>query len=121
MTFLGADVVHTLEVELPRRLGGAPTDYQLVESCSGEGLPRVTLVVHPRLGALDEQRVLDTLVDVLAPGDSGEHLMGLVWRNGASLSIERRLPNVGRSGKVQHLVLEMDAASRSALPSPNAK
>jgi hypothetical protein len=121
VTFLGADIVHALEVELPRRVGGAPTDYQLVESSSAEGLPCVTLVVHPRVGPVDEERVLDALVDALAPGDSGEHLMGLVWRQGASLSIERRLPHVGRSGKVQHLVLEMAAASRSALPEPSSK
>jgi hypothetical protein len=121
VTFLGADVVHALEVELPRRVGGAPTDYQLVESASEDGLPRVTLVVHPRLGALDKERVLDTLVEALAPGDGGEHMMGLVFRQGASLTVERRPPHVGRSGKVQHLVLETSAASRSALPGPNSK
>ena len=121
VTFLGADVVRALEVDLPRRVGGAPTDYQLVESAGESGLPRVTLVVHPRLGELDDERVLDALVDSLAPGDSGEHLMGLVWRQGASLAVERRPPHVGRSGKVQHLLLEIAAASRSALPEPNSK
>jgi hypothetical protein len=121
VTFLGADVVRALEVELPRRVGGAPTDFQLVETATENGLPRVTLVVHPRLGALEEERVLSFLVDALAPGDSGEHLMGVVWRQGASLRVERRPPHVGRSGKVQHLVLEMADASRSGLPVPKPK
>jgi hypothetical protein len=108
-------------VDLPRVVGGDPTDYQLVETVTEDGLPRVTLVVHPRLGPLDEERIISALVDALAPGDGGEHMMGLVWRQGASLTVERRPPRVGQSGKVQHLVLEMADARRSALPSPNAK
>jgi hypothetical protein len=121
VTFLGADVVRVLEMDLPRQVGGAPTDYQLVESATEDGLPRVTLVVHPRLGPLDEDRVLTVLLDTLAPGDGGEHLMGLVLRQGASLTVERRPPHVGRSGKVQHFVLESAFASRSALPAPYSK
>ena len=31
VTFLAADLVHVLEEALPRRFGGGPTDYQLVE------------------------------------------------------------------------------------------
>ncbi|HEU0303951.1 MAG TPA: hypothetical protein VFR32_05160 [Gaiellaceae bacterium] len=105
VTFLGSDVVRVLEEDLPARFGGVPTDYQLVEGADEHGLPRVSLIVHPRLGPLDERRVAEELMAALSPGDGGEHLMGVVWRQAGILSVERRSPVIGRSGKTQHLVL----------------
>ena len=53
MTFLDTDLIRVLEEVLPARFGGAPTDYQLVEEEAAEGQPRVRLLVHPRIGAVD--------------------------------------------------------------------
>jgi hypothetical protein len=97
--------VRVLEEVLPGRFGGSPTDYQIVESPAGDGMPRITLLVHPRLGPLDERSLADAFLASLAPGDGGEHLMGVVWRQGDVLRVDRRPPIATSTGKIQHFVL----------------
>jgi hypothetical protein len=60
MTFLGEDLLTLVEEVLPSRHGGGPEDYQLVEEEGSDGLPRVTLIVSPRLGELDDEKMLET-------------------------------------------------------------
>jgi hypothetical protein len=40
---------------LPARFGGNPTDYQFVER-ERHGLPKVSLVVSPHIGSLDQTK-----------------------------------------------------------------
>jgi hypothetical protein len=106
VTFLGSDVIRVLEDTLPAHFGGGPTDYQLVEAETAEGLPRVTLVVDPRVGPLVDRDVTDAFLSAIAPGDGGERMMGLAWDQGGVLAVERRPPTIAATGKFQHLVLE---------------
>jgi hypothetical protein len=106
VTFLGSDVIRVLEESLPARFGGAPTDYQLVETETAEGLPRVALVIDPRVGPLVDRDVTDAFLSAVAPGDGGERMMGLAWAQGGVISVERRPPTVTSAGKFQHLVLD---------------
>ena len=48
VTFIGSDLIRLIEEILPGR-GGTPADYQLVER-EVDGLPKVELVVSPRVG-----------------------------------------------------------------------
>ena len=132
VTFLGADVVRALEVELPRRVGRRSDRLSARgEHASEEGLPRVKLVVHPRVGPGRRGTTSWRLSSTRSRrATGGEHLMGLVWRQGASVAVERRPPRVGRSGKVQHLVLEIGRAraarrcpsrTRSRAKAPSAR
>jgi hypothetical protein len=50
MTLLGQEVLNILEVRMPARFGGTPTDYQLVEQ-EGTHQTEIELRVHPRLNA----------------------------------------------------------------------
>src|SRR5581483_11919655 len=50
VTLVGSDLETVLEEELPRRFGGSPLDYQLVEEESARGFTRVVLRVSPRVG-----------------------------------------------------------------------
>jgi len=104
VTFLGSDVIHVLEVELPARFGGVPTDYQLVEEIEGD-LPRVVLRVDPRLGPLHEDEVAEAFMRLIAQGDGGDRLMATVWAQQQTLRVERARPITTGSGKFQHLVL----------------
>ncbi len=56
-TLVGSDVESLLETELPRRFGGGPLDYQLVEQEDRDGLTRLALFIHPRLEIEDEAEV----------------------------------------------------------------
>jgi hypothetical protein len=103
MTFMDTDVVRVLEDVLPAKLGGSPTDYQLVESEDGLGRARLRLLVHPRLGELDEERVKETFLDALEGSGTSATAMGLMWRDAELLSVARIAPKVTGAGKIQHL------------------
>jgi hypothetical protein len=105
MMFLDADVLRVLGEVLPGRFGGTPTDYQLLEEDVG-ALPRIRLLVHPRLGPLDCEEVADAFLDALGRGSGIERLMGLLWRDGGFVRVERAPPHTTASGKILHLHLD---------------
>ena len=97
--FLGGDVIRLVEDDLPRRFGGGPTDYQLVEDEHG-GLPRVRLLVSPRIGAVDERALLERTHAGLAEGPGYRRMMADIWRDGSTLTVERAEPISTRAGKI---------------------
>ncbi len=112
MNFLDADVIRVLEEVLPARFGGGPTDYQLVEELTPEGRPPLRLLVHPAVGPLDENVVIDTFLKAIGQGPGVERVMELAWRTADLLRVERRAPLVTPSGKVLHLHVERYPLSR---------
>ena len=103
MTFYDADVVRILEHVLPRRFGGGPTDYQLVEDEAGSGEPVVRLLVHPAVGPVETTDVADAFLAAIGAGAGAERIMGKVWRDANLLRVERRKPFAAPSGKILHL------------------
>ena len=114
MTFLDTDVVRILEEVLPARCGGGPTDYQLVEEESADGLPRVRILVHPSVGSLDVGHVVTTFLGALADGSPTARVMVEEWRRAGLPHVERGQPLVSSGGKILHLV----AMPRGRLPQP---
>ena len=111
MNYLDLDIIRILEEDLPRRFGGGPTDYQLVEEEGERGKPIMRLLVHPRLGALDEAAVRRAFLETAGRGSSLKIMMGQVWKETDILRIERRPPLAARSGKILHLVAKPPDAS----------
>ena len=103
MTFLDIDLIRVLEEVLPTRFGGAPTDYQLVEEEAEGGQPRLRLLVHPRIGAVDAEDMAEAFLSAIGGGTGGERAMALLWRESRFLRVERQPPLAGPSGKIQHL------------------
>jgi hypothetical protein len=103
MTFLDADVVPILEVTLPARFGGGPTDFQLVEEEGATGQPLLKLLVHPRLGPLDERRLVEAFLEALGTGSDARQAMALQWREAGLPRIERQPPLTTAAGKILHL------------------
>jgi hypothetical protein len=103
MTFLDTDVVRVLEEVLPARFGGSPTHYQLLEEETGDGTPRLRLLVHPSLGPLDAPGVAEAFLDGIGAGPGAEQVMGLHWRHAGYLAVERRAPLTTPSAKILHL------------------
>jgi hypothetical protein len=103
MNFLDTDVIDVLERVLPARFGGVATDYQLVEREDPGGAPRLGLLVHPRVGPLDEADVARVFRVAVGGGAGAERVMGLAWREAGVLRLERREPLTTRSGKILHL------------------
>jgi hypothetical protein len=103
MTFLDVDIARILEEVLPRRFGGGPTDYQLVEDEAPDGQPRLRLRVAPSVGPLDPATVVAAFLDALGAGSGTERVMTLQWRQADLLSVERDDPQPTHAGKILHL------------------
>lgn len=99
MHFLGSDLLELLERVLPERFGGGADDYQLVEE-EVDGLARVSLLVSPRLGPVEEWEITDVFFGFLQGGGQGRAMMSQWWKDGSTLSVERREPLATGAAKV---------------------
>lgn len=99
MNFLRGDIVEVVELALPSRFGGSPTDYQLVEQ-ELDGLPKVSIVVSPRIGPVDDAEVVRVVLDSLGSGPGFRGMMAGIWGEGEVLRVERREPYTTGSAKI---------------------
>jgi hypothetical protein len=102
MHFVGSELLRLVEEVLPDRFGGHPTDYQVLEEEEG-GLSKVSLVVSPRVGAVDEAQVINAALEVLgsAPGSTGaDTMMAGYWRDAQTLRVVRREPYATSVAKI---------------------
>ncbi len=102
ITFLGTDVIRILEEVLPKRFGGVPTDYQLVEEEASDGNPMIRLLVNPLVGPLDPEYVRDFFLRALGADSPINQLMADIWREFGMLAVDFKLPQQTQSGKVLH-------------------
>jgi hypothetical protein len=112
VSFMRRELVHLIEVALPTRFGGHPTDYQLVEE-EEAGLPRVSILVAPSVGAIDERALIATVLEVLGGYYADGPRMANHWRQGQTLRVVRREPFASGSRKILPLHV-----IRSAHPTP---
>ena len=62
---------------------------------------RLTLVVHPAVGELDEQRILDRLRRELFETSTPDHrFMTDVWTNAETFRVRRAVPHASARGKI---------------------
>jgi hypothetical protein len=104
MMFLRGDVSRVVDEVLPRRFGGSPTHYQLVEEDDDWGRPRLRLLIHPDVGPIDSGSAARALLEEISVGNGVERLMGLLWRDACLIRVERRPPIPTRSGKIMPVV-----------------
>ena len=98
VTFLGTELLRLIEEVLPQKFGGHATDYQLAEEEEG-GLPRVNIVVSPKVGKIDEEKVIDSVYQALLPYPGGD-VMSERWQQGRMLRVVRREPYRTASAKI---------------------
>jgi hypothetical protein len=105
MNFRGSDLIKLVEETLPKRFGGYPTDYQFLETEEG-GLPKVNLLVSPRIGNLIEEDIVAVVIDTLNnfPGSSENYAER--WREGDTLRVLRQEPRSTIASKVLALHIE---------------
>ena len=80
VTYLDVDLIRVLEEVLPRRFGGGPADYQLVEDESPDGQPVVRLVVSPNVGEIDERSVADAFLAALSGASASATVWARLWQ-----------------------------------------
>jgi hypothetical protein len=104
VTFLGNELYEIVEVVLPGGFGGNPTDYQLAEEESETGLPRVSIVVSPRVGPVDEEAAVAAVMRALAASSRAGADMAEAWRQAGTLRVVRREPHAAADRKILPLV-----------------
>jgi hypothetical protein len=100
MNYFYGDLYEFFEQTLPAAFGGAAGDYQLVEEEDESGQTRLTLIVHPEVGAVDEKKMLLFLQRRLADGSSGNRFQAEIWRAAGTYRIRREAPRASPRGKM---------------------
>ena len=98
MNFLGSDLLRLVDELLPRRFGGAPTDYQFVEWEDEQGLPKVDLRISDRVTLTDETEARDLVLTSLNGGRARGYADR--WREAGTLGVVRGEPMVTGSAKI---------------------
>ena len=108
VTFIGTDFQKIIEEVLPWRFGGRITDYQVVEQSDKHGISRITLIVSPHVGEIDEQEVVNTFLKELGSQSEMNMIFSKIWSQASSIQVERRLPHTTPAGKIFpfHLIKE---------------
>jgi len=108
LTGIGMSIVHTdftriLEDVLPLKYGGASTDYQLLEEEDTQGETRLTLVISPEVGELEDDRVIETMLDELGNNFHAGRLAAGLWEQAKTIRVKRKYPVSLPSGKTMIL------------------
>ena len=105
VTLLGGEMIHILEEVLPSRFGGTSLDYQLVEEEDEKGFTRLRLYISPRVGEVNEEKALDTVLKALEQSSISAHLAQTIWTQARTLRIARKEPIPSNRGKLMPLHL----------------
>jgi hypothetical protein len=100
VNYFSTDVFALIENTIPSEFGGGPGDYQLVEEEDNVGQTRLTLLVHPGVGEVDEEKLLSRLHQALAQGSRNNRFMTGIWRNAGTFRIRRQPPYASARGKI---------------------
>jgi hypothetical protein len=82
----------------------------LLEEEGDHGQTRLTLRIHPRLGALDEARILARFVEGLGKADRNQRFVTETWRTSGTFRVARLEPRTSPRGKTLsvHLAVGKD-------------
>ncbi|MDH3446085.1 MAG: hypothetical protein OEN50_19330, partial [Deltaproteobacteria bacterium] len=61
---------------------------------------RLTLMVHPSVGDLDEENLISRLQRGLAQGSRNHRFMTMIWRDAGTFRIKREAPLASARGKI---------------------
>jgi hypothetical protein len=100
MNYFYGDLYEFFEQSLPAEFGGGPGDYQLAEEEDDNGQTRLTLVVHPQVGEVNEGKLLLRLEERLAQGSSANRFQAKIWQDAGTLRVKRGVPHASARGKI---------------------
>jgi hypothetical protein len=100
MSFSVGDMVRLVDDVLPAKFGGNSADFQVLERPDDRGLTTIDILVSPRLGAVDEKELLDTVRQELALGKPSNRLMAEMWSRSGTMCVRREEPLPTARGKI---------------------
>ena len=105
MNYFYGDLFNFMEQVLPSEFGGAPGDYQLVEEEDRFGLTRLTLLVHPEVGTVNEAKLVTQLQQSLAQACKDTRFMPRLWEEAGTFRVKRQIPYASPRGKILPLYI----------------
>jgi hypothetical protein len=103
MNYFYGDLFELFEKTLPAEFGGGPGDYQLVEEEDSNGQTRLTLLVRPEVGKVDEERLLARFKEALEQESKGARFTANVWQKSGTFRVRRQAPHSSPRGKISPL------------------
>jgi hypothetical protein len=98
VTLVGSRMVEILDDILPAKFGGSGLDYQLVEE-EEAGFTKLSLVVDPRVGDIDESAVVQTVLGELGDDRISQSVRS-IWEQTETLRVIRRRAGATGRGKI---------------------
>jgi len=121
VTFVDTDFIRIIERELPERFGGRSTDYQLVEKEDSRGLTHLQLLVSPRVGEIQETKVLDMFLNLLKRAEDSPESWSQsgteMWKQSNMVQIVREFPIPTASGKTLPFFVSRPTSVPNEVPS----
>lgn len=100
MNYFYGDLYELFEKTLPAEFGGGPGDYQLVEEEDRNGQTRLTLLVRPEVGKLNEERLVARFKEALERGSKGGRFTANLWQKAGTFRVRRQAPYSSPRGKI---------------------
>ena len=112
MNVAASSLLHIVEEMLPAVFGGTLLDFQLKEEEGEDGVSRITVVIDPSVGPVEESAVVDTIfTELLRHGKRGA--LEQAWRDSGTFRITRESPQVTARGKLLPLHVKRQASTTS--------
>ena len=115
VTLVGSVMEEILHEVLPRRFGGSPLSYQLLDEENG-GLTRLILLVSPEVSIPSESAVIEAVMDALRRSAASGDVTCAIWTQADSLRVKRTEPVWTDRGKLMAL-----HRAREAVPATSPK
>jgi hypothetical protein len=106
MTFAGTDLIRIIEEILPARFGGTSVDYQMMEEEDKQGHTRLSIIVSPEVGEIDDSALIQTVLTELSKGKDTQRMMTEMWSQAKLLRVRRQRPFVTATGKLLPLHIQ---------------
>jgi hypothetical protein len=94
------DLLRVLEEVLPAHFGGTSADYQVLEEEGEHGILRLLLIVSPKIGPVDANRIRHTFLEELGRDGGFARLSAEVWRRAGTVQVKRQWPVPTKAGKI---------------------
>jgi hypothetical protein len=106
MTFIGTDLLRIMEEVLPAKFGGTSIDYQIMEEEDEDGHTRLSVIISPEVGEVDETELIETVLAKLSKGEEYRRVMAAVWSQSKTLKVKRMRPIITAGGKLLPLHIQ---------------
>jgi hypothetical protein len=106
MSFAGTDISRILEEVLPAKFGGTSIDYQMLEEEGEKGRTRLSVLVSPEIGEIDEAGLVQTVTAELSKGSDTQRMMAEIWSRADTLKVKRVRPFRTAAGKLLPLHIQ---------------